>query len=83
MVEPAAINQLNLEQYLSAARGRYDACVDSLDLVMSRVNPSATIRFNHLKLDGNGEPKFGELAKCLVFHLVEYCFSARRRGPQG
>ncbi|MCP4603458.1 MAG: DUF1837 domain-containing protein [Proteobacteria bacterium] len=80
MTEPPVVNQLNLEQYLTAARDRYDACIESLDIVISRENPVANIRFNHLKLDGNGEPKFGELANCLVDHLAEYCFSARRRG---
>ena len=78
--ESTVVNQLNLEQYLTAARNRYDACIDSLDLVISRDDPAANIRFSHLKLDGNGEPKFRELADCLADHLVEYCFSARRRG---
>jgi hypothetical protein len=80
MVERAIVKHLDLQQYLTAARRRFDACIETLDLLLSHSNPSATIRFSHLKLDGNGEPKFEELANTLADHLVEYCFSARRRG---
>lgn len=74
---------LNLSCYLEASREKYKACLDSIDHDLSITGVAAQLRFHHVRFNGNGEPKFGDLAQCLADHIIEYCFSARRRGrPQ-
>lgn len=71
---------VDLRQYLEASTEKYASCLHVLDDVCAIAQPSATLRFHHLRLDANGEPKFKDLAHVLADHVVEYCFSARRRG---
>ena len=68
-----------LSEYIECSREKYDACLDCIetDLVIDDVQ--VALRFHHLRFDGNGLPKFQDLANCLADHLVEYCLSARRR----
>jgi hypothetical protein len=39
----------------------------------------ATARFHHLKFDANGRPRWSDLAKNLAYHILQYCFSVKRR----
>lgn len=52
----------------------------ALDPDLSISRPPTTLRFQHLRFDGNGRPKFAELARVLAQHIVEYSFSTKRRG---
>lgn len=70
---------VDLRQYIEASTDKYASCLHALDGTGSITQPFATLRFHHLRLDANGEPKFKELAHVLADHIVEYCFSARRR----
>lgn len=69
-----------LDRYLEASRDNYKACLDCLDRTVHIDGVDVNVRFHHLKFDPNGRPKFDDLAKCLADHLIEYSFSARRRG---
>jgi hypothetical protein len=69
-----------LESYLEASTEKYSACLAALDPDLSIGKPATTLRFQHLRFDGNGRPKFAELARVLAQHIVEYSFSAKRRG---
>lgn len=69
-----------LSRYLEVSLAQYSACLDSLPDQLHLDGFEATIRFHHLKFDANGEPKFRDLAQVLADHIIEYCFSVRRRG---
>lgn len=75
---PPAID--SLEKYLKASKTKYDACVDVIESDLKIEGVEATLRFHHLRFDPNGQPKFTDLANCLADHVIQYCFSARRRG---
>jgi len=68
---------------LEVGKEKYDAFLDKVEHNLCHEGVNATLRFKHLKFDGNGEPKFNDLANCLADYLIEYSFSIRRRGnPQ-
>ena len=71
---------LDLSRYLEVSTEQYEACLDCLDEEENLDAPEATLRFQHLRFDENGEPKFNDLAEVLADHIIEYCFAARRRG---
>lgn len=72
-----------LEQCLEVCRTNYDACFQSLTHALTIDGVTAELRFQHLRYDLNGRPKFNDLAKCLADHIITYCFSVQRRGhPQ-
>ena len=68
-----------LRRYLQVATKRYAACVSCLDKPATVERPRSTVRFHYLKVDGNGVPRFNDLALALVDHAAHYCFSAARR----
>lgn len=68
-----------LKRYLEVSTDKYQANVGVLEPGSKLVNPTASVRFHYLRLDGNGQPKFNDLAAALADHLIHYCFSARRR----
>lgn len=70
----------SLSEYIEASTQKYEACIGSLDNQGSITTPVTRVRFHYLRVDGNGQPKFKELAQVLADHLVQYSFSARRRG---
>ena len=70
---------LSLTELLQASTERYDACLDALEETHTVAGLQATARFHHLRLDGNGVPKFRELAECLADHITFYCCTAQKR----
>jgi hypothetical protein len=68
-----------LSKYIECSREKYNACLDCIETDLAVDGVQVTLRYHHLRFDGNGQPKFQDLAKCLADHLVEYCLSARRR----
>jgi hypothetical protein len=70
---------LSLDAYLQVCTKRYAACLDSLPDVHDVSGVQATARFHHLKLDGNGRPRWRDLANNLASHILSYCFSAQKR----
>lgn len=73
----------DLQQYLEASTEKYTSCLQALDQTDNLSRPVTSIRYHHLRFDANGQPKFKDLANVLADHVVEYCFSARRRqGPR-
>lgn len=69
-----------LARYIQACHRRYAACLDHVEHSLQIDGMEVVLRFHHIKFDANGEPKFSDLAACLADHLIEYTFSARRRG---
>jgi len=70
---------ISLEQFLQASTERCDACLQALPELVAVKGVHATARFHHLRLDGNGRPKFRELAECLADHILTYCCTAQKR----
>jgi hypothetical protein len=70
----------SLQEYISSSREKYQACIDVIGTNIRVSGIDATLRFHHLKFDSNGQPKVADLANCLADHIIQYCFSARRRG---
>jgi len=70
---------LSLEEYLQVGVERYTACLDSLEDTYELPGLRATAHFHHLKLDGNGRPRWNDLAKNLAYHILSYCFTVQRR----
>ncbi|MFT3991744.1 MAG: DUF1837 domain-containing protein [Luteolibacter sp.] len=70
----------SLQNYLEASRDSYKACLDKITSSLLIDGHQVTLDFQHVRFDANGEPKFDDLAKCLADHVIEYCFSMRRRG---
>lgn len=68
-----------LENYLSSSTDLYEACLDALPEVAQLKNVRARLRFQFLKMNPNGAPKFRELAEGIANQMVEYCFSASKR----
>jgi hypothetical protein len=71
---------IDLSKYLEVSTEHYEACLDCLDEEQNWAAPEATVHFQHLRFDENGEPKFNDLAEVLADHIIEYCFATRRRG---
>jgi len=78
--EPMVGFASELRGYLEASTEKYTACLGALDVGGTIGTPVTNLRFQYLRFDGNGMPKFTELARVLAEHVVEYSFSARRRG---
>ena len=76
---PATVQAPELSQFLEACASQYHACLSQLSDTHSLNGIDATVRFQHLRFDANGEPKFKDLAEMLADHIIEYCFSSRRR----
>lgn len=76
-VQPAPIS---LQQLLQVSTRRCEACLHALPDTYAVPGLQATARFHHLRLDGNGRPKFRELAECLADHVTYYCCTAQKRG---
>lgn len=70
----------DLSGYLEASRDCYDACLDEVkhDLRISE-KIDATLNLQFVRFSGTGEPKFRELAKNLVNHIIKYSISLARR----
>lgn len=64
---------------LEASRLNYDACVAHVDHALTCAGVTATMRMHHLKFDANGQPRVGDLTKCLVEHAIVYAIAARNR----
>ena len=69
-----------LNEHIEAVGKMYQACVDCLEHSYGLDGIDARIRLHFVRLDGNGEPRFRELAECLVRHVINYSLDARRRG---
>lgn len=69
----------DLRSMLSASRQNYDACIGHVAHQHTCAGVTATMRMHHLKFDANGQPKVADLAKCLVYHAIDYAISARNR----
>lgn len=67
-----------LGEHLQVNREKYAACIDVLDSPLGIEGIDAKLRMHFVKFDSNGRPKFADLAKCLVDHILQYCHSARR-----
>lgn len=70
----------SLDQYLEVAVERYEAHLDVLNCDSAIEGVTASLRFHHLRFDSNGQPKFGDLARCLAEHVVTFALSAQQRG---
>ncbi|MFC2105136.1 DUF1837 domain-containing protein [Candidatus Bipolaricaulota bacterium] len=74
---------LNLDEYIEVSRKKYEALIRTVEHRLDDDVLNARVRFRYVAFDGNGIPRFRELAHCLSDHAVTYCLSARRRGdPQ-
>ncbi len=79
MVATAIPTPISLQQFLQASTQKCEACLQALPETHAVPGLQATARFHHLRLDGNGLPKFRELAECLADHIVSYCCTAQKR----
>jgi len=70
---------LSLDEYLQVSTERYSACLDSLPVNHEVPGLKATGRFHYFKVDGNGRPRWQDLAKNLAYHILYYCFSVQKR----
>lgn len=69
-----------LEEYISACKDNYNACISSLEhSYVVDEGIEATLRFHYIKFDGNNEPKFKSLVEVLLDHITCFCFSAQKR----
>lgn len=69
----------NLEKYLEAIHGQYEACLGHIEHEYSIDGVEVNLRLHHVKFNGDSEPIFEALAECLVQHVNYYCISARKR----
>src|SRR5579884_933173 len=67
-----------LEKFLHVTAERYDACVAHIEHEYVVDGASATLRLHYVRSDGNGQPKFKELAEVLAWHLGYYAVMAQR-----
>ncbi len=69
----------SLDEYLTAVKDSYDACITHLDHDLSIDGVEATVRLHYLKFDGNRQPKLEALAEALVHHIIYFCSSSGQR----
>src|SRR5690348_2596090 len=77
-----AVAQANLDfltTYLEANRQKYASCLSAVDHNLTIDGVTTTIRFHFVKFDGNGQPKFRDLALALRDHIISYSLSERAR----
>ena len=71
---------LNLNKLLCNFPEQFDECLGTLDHSLSfSANLQAELRFHYVQFDGDGEPKFEQLAELLVHSIITYCFGAKKR----
>jgi hypothetical protein len=70
---------LTLEQCLTVKADDYNQCLGQLSHSLScATGLNASLRFHYVLFDGDGQPKFEQLAELLVSFIVNYCFSAKK-----
>lgn len=69
----------DLNEYVSVTTEDYEHCIDVLEHDFSLSDVAGTIRFHHLKCDGNGRPMVKALAEMLYEYIIYYCIASRNR----
>jgi len=67
-----------LSRFLRVTGDRYEACVAHIEHEYVVDGGSTTLRLHYVRPDGNGEPKFKELAHVLAWHIGYYAIMAQR-----
>jgi len=70
---------LPLDDYIEVSRRKYESLIRTSEYRLDDDVLNARVRFRFVSFDGNGRPRFRDLAECLADHAVTYCLSARRR----
>jgi hypothetical protein len=70
---------MNLSDFLAVNEEHYHECVDVVEKDFVTKNLNGTIRYHHLKFNGNGIPMVEMLAEVLYDYIIDYCLSARSR----
>jgi len=70
---------LDLNKYLSAAREKYDNCLDVVEHKETISGISIATRLHHLKFNGNCQPAIDVLAGYLYGRIIDYCLSMKKR----
>lgn len=69
----------DLDKFLSAAREKYDKCIDVIEHKETIKGISVTTRLHHLKFSGNGQPVIDVLAEYLYQQIIDYCLAMKNR----
>lgn len=67
----------HINNYLSVKQADYDNCIDVIQHKHVLNGIDSTIRFHHLKFDGNGRPMVEALANTLYTYIIDYCLAQR------
>lgn len=71
---------MDLSHLIETRREELDARLDVISYPAAFSGVTATARFHHLRLDGNGQPMVRDLARLLSDYAVEFCLSIPARG---
>lgn len=71
------LNRLN--DLLEVSHTACDAVIGTTSHLAHLGTASVNMRFNYIRLDGDGRPKVAALVRCLIQHLVNFAISSRRR----
>jgi hypothetical protein len=65
--------------FIAVKTEHYQQCIDVLEHQLKLSEVDGTIRFHHLKSDGNGQPMVKALAEMLYNYIIDYCIASKNR----
>jgi hypothetical protein len=68
-----------IEQLIAVKVADYHSCIDVLDHGFVLNDVVGSIRFHHLKADGNGRPMVKRLTEMLYEYIIDYCIASKNR----
>jgi hypothetical protein len=69
----------DLDKFLSAAREKYEKCIDVIEHKEAISGISITTRLHHLRFNGNCQPVIDVLAAYLYGRIIDYCLAMKNR----
>ena len=69
----------DLDKFLSAAREKYEKCIDVIEHKESINGIPVTTRLHYLRFNGNCQPAIDVLAGYLFGRIIDYCLSMKSR----
>lgn len=69
----------NIADNISVESPDFSKCIDVIEHDLKITGIETTVRFHHLKFDGNKQPMVKALANTLYAYIIDYCLSAKNR----
>ncbi|MFE1817000.1 HamA C-terminal domain-containing protein [Metapseudomonas otitidis] len=73
------VNLKDINKLIDVDIDDHKQCLDLVEHTQRTKSLNTTLRFHHLKFDGNGRPMSKALAELLYQYIIHYCIAAKNR----